>query len=153
MGTRSLTHIVQSPAKGKRKPEVLATIYRQFDGYPSGHGEDLLRLLKDKVMVNGIGRESGDIANGAGCLAAQIVRDLKTEAGVGGIYLEPAGSEDHGEEYVYTVEADTFDPQAGIQLKVEAIHGGYGDTPRERKVLFAGAVRAFDPAKAEAVEA
>ena len=34
MGTRSLTHIIEDK-------ETLTTIYRQFDGYMSGHGSDL----------------------------------------------------------------------------------------------------------------
>ena len=47
MGTRSLTHFVE-------EGETLATIYRQFDGYPEGHGIELLNFLRDMHIVNGM---------------------------------------------------------------------------------------------------
>ena len=154
MGTRSLTHVIEAPTGRQRKGKVLATIYRQFNGYPEGHGADLLEKLGAKRMVNGIGlgNDNQPIANGAGDLAAQLIRDLKIDHPVGGIYIEPAGTEDHGEEYVYTITADTFNPGAGILLKVESIHGGWGDVPRTRHVLFDGPIQTFDPTAAQQVE-
>ena len=44
MGTRSLTHF-------KENGDTLATIYRQYDGYMSGHGVDLSHFLKSKKIV------------------------------------------------------------------------------------------------------
>ena len=38
MGTRTLVHI-------KDGKKTIATIYRQYDGYPSGMGEDIKRIL------------------------------------------------------------------------------------------------------------
>ena len=142
MGTRSLTHIYDD-----RTESVLATVYRQMDGYPSGHGEDLAEILKGRTLVNGFGSGTPSKAsNGAGCLAATIIAELKVPAGIGGIYLEPPGSEDHGEEYVYSVSPRL---EGSIRFKVESIRGGWGNTPRERRLLFEGDVNDFDAAAAE----
>lgn len=135
MGTRSLTHVL-----GDSSESVLVTIYRQMDGYPTGHGADLADILRDRVIVNGFGSDTpAKASNGAGCLAATIVEKLKAEAGIGGIYLEPPGSNNHGEEYTYTVAPNG----SGIKLKVV----GYHD-----RVLFDGNVNDFDPAAAEAAD-
>ena len=96
MGTRCLT-IVQD-----RGQEVMV-MYRQMDGYPEGHGAELKAFLADKVMVNGIGRDSKDVFNGMGCLACQIVAHFKTAPG--DFYLHPSGTRDVGEEYIYYVKA------------------------------------------------
>jgi hypothetical protein len=99
MGTRSLTHVIDNQ-------RTILTLYRQMDGYPDGHGVELAHACNVRV-INGIGM--GDTyataANGMGCLAARIVRELKGED-IGHIYVEPPGASDCGEEYVYTVEAD-----------------------------------------------
>lgn len=143
MGTRSLTHIHDDHTEA-----VLATVYRQMDGYPSGMGADLAEILTGRRMVNGFGLgDTNEVAsNGAGCLAATIIMKLKEAAGIGGIYLEPPGSEDYGEEYIYSI-SPTLE---GIRLRVESVHGGYGDKPRRRDTLFEGSINEFDPAAAEA---
>lgn len=94
MGTRSMTIVMDDDKE-------LCRIYRQYDGYPSGHGLDLAELCKVKI-VNGFSPDAKAQANGMGCLAAQIVKGLKD--GVGGIYLEPTGGEVNDWcEYVYIV--------------------------------------------------
>jgi hypothetical protein len=97
MGTRSLT--IFRDEKGKD----IVVMYRQMDGYPKGgHGQELAEFLKDFTMVNGISyNETRKIANGMGCLAAQVIAHFKD--GAGGIYLYPAGTNDVCEEYVYIV--------------------------------------------------
>lgn len=138
MGTRSLTHIVSNEFG---KEQILCTIYRQYDGYPGGHGADIALFLDSKHLVNGI---SGDRAvfNGAGDLAAQLVTILKRGArgtasdisdGIepGGIYLTTPGAKDHGEEYTYTVTARDFEE---ITLKVESTFDheeNFEGTPKE----------------------
>ena len=78
-------------------------LYRQMDGYPSGHGEELEKFLERKTLVNGLPMLNDlALANGIRCLAAQVVAHFKTEPG--GFYLHPAGTRDIGEEYTYTVE-------------------------------------------------
>lgn len=103
MGTRSVTII-------KDGDDELVRIYRQFDGYPTGHGLDLAKLCDVKI-TNGIAGNSAGTANGMGCLAAQIVMGLKQAcvtkerpSGTGNIYIEKAGGDvNDWAEYVYEV--------------------------------------------------
>lgn len=75
MGTRSLTHF-------EHNGEILCTVYRQMDGYPEGHGKDLAEFLSGYKIVNGINMEDDRVcpklANGMGCLAAQVIAHFKT---------------------------------------------------------------------------
>jgi hypothetical protein len=89
MGTRSLTAFIM---KGKQDIEF-ATMYRQFDGYPSGHGVELAEFIGGQDRMY----------NGIGCLAAQVVAHFKITREVGGIYLEIPASRGYGEEYIYEV--------------------------------------------------
>jgi len=79
MGTRSLT-IVHDESGDK-----IITMYRQMDGYPSGHGLELAKFLDGLIVINGISDYSLKSANGMGCLAAQTVAHFKD--GIGNIYL------------------------------------------------------------------
>lgn len=136
MGTRSLT--VVEDGKGR---EVLV-MYRQYDGYPSGHGEELAAFLKPFTVVNGLGDDRRKVANGMGCLAAQIVAHFKTEPGT--FYLYPSGTRDYGEEYVYTVKSDS---NGGINLKVQAGSVTYFGMPGTKQeampTLYDGPVSGF----------
>jgi hypothetical protein len=115
MGTRSLTHVLDED-----ESTVLVTIYRQMDGYPTGHGQDLADFLTGRTLVNGFGSGTPDKAsNGMGCLAASLVGTLKGGE-IGGIYIEPPGSKDHGEDYVYTVYPHLV---TSLGLKVQSVHG------------------------------
>ncbi len=127
MGTRSLT--VMYDSRGYN--DELAVLYRQMDGYLSGHGEDLKDFLKDITVGNGIrvGAPTGKFANGGYCLAAQIVAHFKD--GAGGFYLYSAGTRDIGEEYIYYVYPSNDKP---IRLVVEA-HGS---------IIFDGTVNDLD---------
>ena len=94
MGTRSLTFVYDGNVP-------VINIYRQFDGYPSGHGHELAQFLNSKTLVNGYGEQNSAEANGMGCLAAQLIVQLKH--GVGGIYIHPVTSTDCGQDYEYHV--------------------------------------------------
>ena len=97
MGTRSLT-IFNSEMDNSE----IVVLYRQYDGYPEGHGTDLLNLLNNMEIVNGISnKEKRKIANGMGGLSAQIVAYLKEAPG--DFYLHSAGTRDIGEEFIYTL--------------------------------------------------
>ena len=73
MGTRSLTVF-----NNEMDNSEIVVLYRQYDGYPTGHGRDLLSFLNNMEIVNGISNtEKRRIANGMGCLSAQIVAYLK----------------------------------------------------------------------------
>jgi hypothetical protein len=96
MGTRSLTVF------GKGEEEIVV-MYRQWDGYPEGHGKELAEFLSGFTIINGIrGDEPKKCANGLDCLAAQVIKHFKTD--VGGVYLYRAETRDIGEEYIYIIE-------------------------------------------------
>lgn len=128
MGTRSLTFVKDDTNR------VLLNMYRQCDGYPSGIGTELYEFLKDIRMVNGISMNDGDkIANGAGCLAAQIVPHFKD--GPGGVCLHHPSSKDCGQEYEYHITADL----SGITIKVMETFW----TGKRAKKLYQGDLEGF----------
>ena len=97
MGTRSLTVF-----NNEMDNEEIVVLYRQYDGYPTGHGRDLLSFLNNMEIVNGISNnEERKIANGMGCLSAQVVAYLKEAPG--DFYLHSAGTRGIGEEFIYTL--------------------------------------------------
>lgn len=99
MGTRSITHIHEMDSLGSN---VVCSFYRQFDGYPTGHGDDLAKWLEDKALVNGIGSGfvEGSDHNRAGSMAIDLLHDLKKDTSV---ELIPTESSGMGEEFVYHV--------------------------------------------------
>lgn len=94
MGTRSMTKVCDE------QDRCFVAMYRQFDGYRQGHGKELAEFLASGRVVNGLGGEVERVFNGAGCLAAQLVAEFKTEPG--GIYLYPTDSP--AEEWTYMVK-------------------------------------------------
>ncbi len=126
MGTRSLTRVIED---GK----TIITLYRQYDGYPSGHGKELADFLKDIRIVNGIGTNQTKVANGGGCLAAQLVCNFKKEPG--GFYLFPTDTVDAGQEYEYDVVVD--DKLVVINVYETSYENG-------RKLLFRSLPSKFD---------
>jgi len=117
MGTRSLTHILEDK-------KTLTTMYRQYDGYLSGHGNDLAEFLKDFKVVNGYSGDTTKLANGMGCLTAQLIAHFKKECG--NIYIYPPNTKDCWEEYTYFV-----------YLKENKLHIKVKDT-YEKKIIFDG---------------
>jgi len=107
MGTRSLTFVYD-------EQDVIINMYRQYDGYPSGHGLELAEFLAQFTMVNGLGvKETRKVANGMGCLAAQLVSNFKVgEAGQ--FYLYPATATDCGQDYEYHVYKDA----QGLRVRI-----------------------------------
>jgi hypothetical protein len=99
MGTRSLTWVYDDQ-------EPVICLYRQYDGYPEGHGAELAEFINGFTIVNGLGAKTDrKIANGAGCFAAQLVAHFKTEAGQ--FYLHaPKPGRDDGQDYEYHVYRD-----------------------------------------------
>ena len=120
MGTRSLTFVYD----GK---EPMINMYRQFDGYPSGHGSELAEFLNSfDAIVNGI--PVGDkrkMANGMGCLAAQMIANFKTD--VGGFYIYPVTAGDCGQEYEYHV----YENKVVVKNPTEVIFSGDWNKFRE----------------------
>ena len=113
MGTRCLTVINDDDLM-----EEICVIYRQHNGYPSGHGLELYDFLEDFSIVNGI--DLGDnkkIANGMSCLAAQLIAHFKK--GAGNFYLHQAGTRDIGESYIYVITYDSEKDK--IVIKVDDV--------------------------------
>lgn len=131
MGTRSLTYVFADAGNGEREP--IMCMYRQFDGYVSGHGAELAEFLNGFEIVNGYGEAKPKLANGMGCLAAQLVAHFKV--GTGGFYLEaPVLGRDHCQEYEYHV----------YENKVMVFETGYGiESPYDNEPLFEGTFAEF----------
>jgi hypothetical protein len=142
MGTRSLTTFIQSwtdeETKKEKKSEIV-TMYRQYDGYPSGHGKDLAEFLVQGKLVNGIGMSEKQLVfNGMGCLSAQVVAHFKD--GAGGIYLQRA-NKDSWEDYRYHVIGNEHH-----EMTIKVLTVGYmrGDKYcKGTKVLFEGNPQEF----------
>ena len=101
MGTRSLTKVIEKYDDGSKK--TITTMYRQYDGYPAGHGIDLAVWLQQYTIVNGLRTdETRLVANGEECLAAQMFSHFKD--GPGGIYCMHPDAKDCGEEYIYEIQ-------------------------------------------------
>jgi hypothetical protein len=106
MGTRSSYRIIEQYTDDKTHKVVnqeICLMYRQFDGYPSGHPCETAEWLASGQVVNGFGsNETKLIFNGAGCLAAQLVAKYKTETG--GTYLNPLKHRGKcWEDYLYDI--------------------------------------------------
>ncbi len=147
MGTRSLTRVIETytDKTNKKKSVKLINMYRQYDGYPSGHGMDLAEFLNGTKVVNGLGMDevkSTRVFNGAGCLAAQLIAHFKE--GAGGIYIEPITANDCGQEYEYEIIVD-FDTK---EVTLKCIEIGYidskGNYKNGKRVLFEGKASEFE---------
>jgi hypothetical protein len=106
MGTRSNTTVYEDD-------EIILNMYRQFDGYLEGHGKELVEFLSPIRIINGIGSVTSDVANGMGCLAAQLVAHFKKR--VGAFYIvSPTSLCDND----YTYEIRNYPGTSSIHLKV-----------------------------------
>ncbi len=94
MGTRSLTFVYDEDTP-------LINMYRQYDGYPSGHGAELANFLSGFEIVNGYGEERPKLANGMGCLAGQMIANFKKT--VGGFYIYAVTDTECFQDYEYHV--------------------------------------------------
>ena len=97
MGTRCLTFVYDGGTP-------VINMYRQFDGYPSGHGAELAEFLSGFEIVNGFGEVKPKLANGMGCLAAQMIAHFKQS--VGGFYIHPVTDTDCWQDYEYHVHKE-----------------------------------------------
>jgi hypothetical protein len=137
MGTRSLTRVIETwkDDDGKEKKQTLITMYRQMDGYPSGHGEELADFLKAGKVVNGLSfGEKQRVFNGAGCLAAQMVSHFKGDR-AGHIYLYPNSTKDAWQNYEYHVLVDLDSKDVTLICY---------ESGKRKKKLFQGSPDKFD---------
>ena len=117
MGTRCLTFVYDGD-------KAVINMYRQFDGYPSGHGQELAEFLMPFKVINGIGSGQdvpGKFANGMGCLAAQMIAHFKNS--VGGFYIHPVTDTDCWQDYEYHV----YENKVVVKNPTEVIFEGSWD--------------------------
>ena len=100
MGTRSNTVVYDEYFNDGSSVQIL-NLYRQHDGYTDGHGAELLAFLEPMTIVNGITTGLTNIANGSGCLAAQLVAHFKKK--VGDFYIMAPIGEENDNEYTYKI--------------------------------------------------
>lgn len=142
MGTRSLTTVID------RNREILV-MYRQFDGYPSGHGDELAKWAKGMKIVNGlIVGDKSKKANGMGCLAAQMVAFFKKDA-EGGFYILAPETREAGEEYVYNLSERDGRIWLDLQEGEIAFFGLPGTKPELMDYIYSGWLDDFDGATVE----
>jgi len=110
MGTRSLTFVYDN-----NKPIV--NMYRQYDGYPSGHGAELVDFLSAGRLVNGLihSKTAEEVVfNGMGCLAASLIAHFKKSPG--GFYIHSVDSKECGQDFEYHIYAG--EENKGFKIKV-----------------------------------
>jgi hypothetical protein len=112
MGTRAIIHIKES---GLSSPTIVS-IYKQYDGYPSGLGQKIINLLNygKSEIVNGFGTkdEIPQSFNGMGCMAAWLIGQFK--GCIGDVYIVQPDTEDWCPEFVYTL----FEENGEIQMVI-----------------------------------
>ena len=102
MGTKSNTVIYDEYFDADLNAGVqILNLYRQHDGYVEGHGAELLAFLEPMTIVNGITTGLTNIANGSGCLAAQLVAHFKKR--VGDFYIMAPLGEENENDYTYKI--------------------------------------------------
>jgi len=111
MGTRSLTFVYEGNSP-------IINMYRQFDGYPSGHGAELAEFLISGEMVNGFSDKNAKQFNGMGCLAASMIAHFKNS--VGGFYIHAVTDTDCFQDYEYHV----FEDKVVVKNPTEVIFSG-----------------------------
>jgi len=122
MGTRCLTYVYEGNSP-------LVCLYRQFDGYPSGHGTELSDFLNKIEVGNGIAGEPemGEFANGMGCLAAQLIAHFKKS--VGGFYIHSIkdADGDGGVDYEYHVYPNKVVVKDSDEVVFSGSWGGFSE--------------------------
>jgi len=138
MGTRSLTFVYEKYGQ-IQKPVV--NMYRQFDGYPTGHGAELAEFLNGGRLVNGLIHTvtaNEAVYNGMGCLAASMVAHFKKTPG--GFYIHPTEVRDCGQDYEYHVS------EKKNGLYVEVYYCGcnmFGSSGDSQELVFQGYLKEF----------
>lgn len=139
MGTRALTFVYEKYGQ-VQKPVV--NMYRQYDGYPTGHGAELAEFLSGGRLVNGLIQTKTvdeSVHNGMGCLAASMVAHFKQTPG--GFYIHPVDVTECGQDYEYHVS----EKKDGLYVEVRycgcnmfGVSGG-----EVSKLIFQGYLKEF----------
>lgn len=135
MGTRTIVHL-----KDENKKTIL-TLYRQYDGYPTGMGNDIKKILNNGIVEIRNGFSIKDQIprqfNGMGCLSAFLVGELKNKK-IGNVYIQTPNTKDMGEDYTYTLSLSKL---GTLKLKVVENYNN--------KTIFDGLLSAFDGEQVE----
>lgn len=140
MGTRCFVDFVEGH-------NMLATVYVHSDGYPSGVGADLKRIIGDRRLSNGLPSDGGaTVFNGMGCLAAYVIGALKGSK-VGRVYMVPPGAVGRLTDFRYRVlgpPSTTIDTLPGpVYPQLEVLE--LDSDGKVARTLYVGDVRVFDP--------
>jgi hypothetical protein len=141
MGTRARVNVFEGN-------QLLLSIYKQYDGYPSGLGHELAVFCERKQIVNGLSGDTTNVANGMGCFAAQLVKHLKDKAG--DIYIRDTGPESQGEEYVYNIAEREGVLYIAVLEGETTYFGMPGDSEGEMNTLYYGPASAYEVVMADA---
>jgi hypothetical protein len=145
MGTRSLTFVYEKYGE-VQKP--VCNMYRQYDGYPTGHGAELADFLSGGRLVNGLAQTKTAkevVFNGMGCLAASMVAFFKQSPG--GFYIHPTDVKECGQDYEYHIYNDNG-LLSGSVFRIEVYYCGCnmfgmsGD-PANVELIFSGSLPEF----------
>lgn len=135
MGTRTIVHLKDENNK------TILTLYRQYDGYPTGMGNDIKKILNNGVVEIRNGFTTKDQIprqfNGMGCLSAFLVGELKNKK-IGNVYIQEPNTKDMGEDYTYTLSLSKL---GTLKLKVVENY--------KNKTIFDGLLSAFDGEQVE----
>jgi len=107
MATRAIIRIAkreEGVSFNEHPKEIRAQIYHHYDGYPEGLGCKLAEFLCDFRVVNGLPInyfEDIKVANGMGCLTAQLVASLKEEPG--NVYIDYPYQDRFDIEFIYYI--------------------------------------------------
>lgn len=102
MSTRSVTHIHKMQSIQDGLEAIVYTFFRHSDGYPSGHGSNLVEYLIGKKLVNGKGIDFtiGRDFNRAGTMAIPLMMHIQNISGAESI---PTGTKTSDTEFVYDI--------------------------------------------------
>ena len=120
MSTRAMVHFNQF---GKTQ----AFIFRHYDGYPEGLGDDIKKFLKANKELTHSDNRGNHRFDDSTILAARFVVWQAKEYAEGKLsYLDFTGlrieTEDSGDaEYIYTLDCDNLDSQGFPVLKTEEV--------------------------------
>ena len=107
MATRAIIRIAEREdgvSFSEHPEKVRAQIYHHYDGYPEYLGCNLAEFLCDFRVVNGLPTnyfENIKVANGMGCLTAQLIAGLKEEAG--NVYVDYSDTDRDDVEFTYYI--------------------------------------------------
>ncbi|MFA5999896.1 MAG: hypothetical protein WC783_02870 [Candidatus Paceibacterota bacterium] len=157
MGTRGIILVCDNieknntPVYGDDTLFIEATMYFQFDTYPTGLGDDIKNALNggNVQIINGISmnQESPEYFNRIPDLAAYLVYKLKEQhPRIGSVELGNSTRNTYGIEYIYIlyplkVCEESFKEKSDLKLR---LIGGYSN-----KVLYDGLLKDADMQKIE----